>query len=187
MFEYQYDKMKEKALSKFRQLEGQRKEVMELYKTSSPAQLRFNPAPGQWNMLQVMKHIILAEKQSVMYIKRKIAKPENNLQAGIGSKFRHAILRIALFLPLKFKAPKIAEVSEKYPDFEEMKTEWDAIRDDLKSIIENSDHETLRRAIYRHPRAGMLNIKQALEFFEAHIKHHQKQVGRIRGSAEFPK
>jgi len=187
MIGYQNDKMKDRALSKFRQLESQRKEVLEMYSALSPSQLRFNPGTGQWNLLQVLQHIITAEKQSVMYIKKKLANPESSPYAGLGSNIRHAMLRIALFLPLKFKAPKIAEVSVQFPDLEAMKSEWDALRADLKSILDNCDQETLKRAIYRHPRAGMLNLKQALEFLESHIKHHQKQMGRIRLNAGFPK
>ncbi|MGF1670459.1 MAG: hypothetical protein ACFCU6_08425 [Balneolaceae bacterium] len=43
-----------------------------------------------------------------------------------------------------------------------------------------------KKTVYKHPRAGFLNIKQALEFMESHIAHHQKQIDRIMKHAAFP-
>lgn len=178
--------MKQKTLSVFTQIEAQKSDIISLYDGLSPDQLRYNPEPGKWNLLQVMSHLVTAEKQSLIYIKRKLAQHESVDKTGMGAAFRHLILRIALRLPIKFKAPKIADVSEDYPDYETMKQEWNEVRAEFEEIIENSDDAVLAKALYRHPRAGLLNIKQALEFIGIHVSHHQKQMGRIMASDGFP-
>lgn len=178
--------MKEKTLSVFTRLENQRRDIIKLYDTLSAKQLQFNPGLNEWNLLQVMRHLITAEKQSLIYIKRKIARHEDAPKTGLDSLLRHTLLKIALLLPIKFKAPKIAEVKEDYPDFEEMKSEWESIRNEMKNLIKESDDDILAKALYRHPRAGMLNIKQAIEFIKTHTAHHQKQISRIKNHPSFP-
>lgn len=178
--------MKQKTLSVFTRIEEQRSDIISLYDSLSPDQLRFNPGPGEWNLLQVMSHLVTAEKQSVIYIKRKLARHQDIPKTGFGAKIRHFILRVALILPLKFKAPKIADVAEDFPGYDLMKQEWDEARTELENIIRSSDDDLLSKALYRHPRAGFLNIKQALEFIQIHTAHHQKQIKRILNSTDFP-
>lgn len=178
--------MNKASLSTFGKLERQKKDVISLYDSLSPGQLRFNPEPGKWNLLQVLRHLVTAEKQSLAYIERKLERHETVPKTGPDSAFRHLILRIALKLPVKYKAPKIAAVTEDYPDYETMKREWNVIRTRFQEIIENRDESVLSKALYRHPRAGLLNINQAMEFFFIHISHHQKQMKRIMASTGFP-
>ncbi|MFU8813300.1 MAG: DinB family protein [Balneolaceae bacterium] len=178
--------MKKKAESTFHRLEQQRKGVMSLYDSLAAEQRTFQPEPGAWNLLQVMQHLVTAEKQSLTYIKRKMERRQDLSPAGAGARMRHLLLRIALFLPLKFKAPKIADVSDTAPDYAEMKQEWQAVREEMAQMISSADEEMLGKALYRHPRAGMLNLVQALEFFYTHIAHHQKQMRRILDASRFP-
>jgi len=175
--------MKKKCRKIFNRLETQRKEIISQYRSLTAEQLRYNPGPGEWNFLQVLRHVVTAEKQSLILIQRSLNRKESIAKTGIGSAVRHLLLKLALTLPIKYKAPKIAEVSEEYPDLEEMIDEWEQIRE----IIEKYSEEMLGKEIYRHPRAGYLNMKQALEFMEIHISHHQKQMGQIKKSqAGFP-
>jgi hypothetical protein len=178
--------LKQKTLSVFIRIEEQRSELISLYESLTPEQLRFNPGPGEWNMLQVMRHLVTAEKQSLLLIMRNIGRLDRISDAGAGAMLRHLILRVALFLPIKFKAPKVADVTEEFPDYTGMKKEWHELREEIRQLIDNGNEELFTKAIYRHPRAGDLNLKQSLEFFEMHIAHHRKQVDRIRNSPEFP-
>ncbi len=178
--------MKSKTEKAFNRLEKQRLKLFSVYRSLSDEQLRFNPDENSWNLLQVMRHLVTAEKQSLIYIQRKINKPDNTRKAGGRSMVRSFILKIALLLPIKFKAPKIAEVNEEYPDLKQMILEWDEIRNEYQEIVLNNDSEILSKELYRHPRAGLLNFKQAIEFMQDHVAHHQKQIDRIMGHSAFP-
>lgn len=171
--------MKEKTKHVFRKLEKQKREIVGFYNSLDRKQLLYTPGPGQWNLLQVMRHLVTAEQQSLKYIKRKLIHAEQSSRTGIDASIRNLLLKMALYSPLKFKAPKVAEVREEAPDLDEMKIEWEAVRDEFRTIIEENSGDTLAKAVYKHPRAGLLNVKQALEFMEAHISHHQKQMNRL--------
>lgn len=171
--------MKKKTKLVFKKIENQREEILKQYEQLTTDQLRFNPSPGRWNLLQVLRHLVTAEKMSLIYIQRKMRNHKNIPKAGLGAFFRFKILKYALILPIKYKAPKFAEVREDYPDFETMISEWDTVRSDMLDLIENSKDEILAKALYKHPRAGLLNVKQALEFIEIHTAHHRKQMDRL--------
>lgn len=176
----------ETAQEIFNRLEFQRWEILSAFDQLNAEQLRFKPAPDKWNLLQVLSHLVAAEKQSLAYIKRKLKYHEQLPKAGPGAYIRNKILQAALWLPVKFKAPRIAEVKEDDPDYDAMKSEWDNIRTEILSLIEENDSDILAKVLYKHPRAGKMNIRQALKFFESHISHHQKQVERIKNAPAFP-
>jgi hypothetical protein len=179
--------MKDITTDIFNRLEIQREAFYELYGSFSQRQLTLKPGPDSWNLVQVMRHLITAEKLSLIYIKRKISGHSGHLQgAGVGSTLRFLILKLAFMLPFKYQAPKIAQVHEENPDFNSMCNEWDIVRKEYFELIETCDRATLAKAVYRHPRAGLLNMKQALEFMEIHVAHHLKQIERIQNHPDFP-
>ena len=178
--------MKKKSIDLFNQLEEQRAKLVELYNSMSPGQRAFNPQPDAWNLLQVMRHIVTAEKQSMILIKRRIGLNKKLAKTGMAATLRYLVLKIAMILPIKFKAPKIAEVHEEYPDFESMKQEWQEVRSEMKKILDETGEEQLESTVYIHPRAGLLNMNQALGFMTNHITHHLKQIRRIQNHPSFP-
>lgn len=178
--------MKEKTTVLYNRLEAQRKKLEDMYNYLSPEQLAFKPQPNAWNLLQVMRHIVTAEKQSIIFIQRRIGLNKKLTKASLGSTLRYLILKVALILPIKFKAPKIAEVREENPNYDLMIEEWAAIRSELKQILGETDENVLATAVYKHPRAGLLNMDQALGFMRDHIKHHLKQVSRIQNHSSYP-
>jgi len=178
--------MKEQAISKFNKLEKLREKFLNLYRQQNRDQIQFRPEPDSWNMLQVMRHIVTAESRSLIYIKRKMNDTEKLPKVDFMTKVRALLLKSALALPIKFKAPKIAEVKEDNPDFESTVEEWDKVRNELEELLKNADEEVFSKTIYKHPRAGYLTLKQTISFMEDHIEHHLKQVNRIMNHPQFP-
>ncbi len=178
--------MKRKTLEAFDRLEKQRQKMQTLYKEFNNEQLRFKPEPESWSMLQVLRHLVTAESQSLKLIKRKISRADELASVNVQARGRALLLKIALALPLKFKAPKIADVQEEAPDFEELLNEWNSVRNGFHELLTESDDKNFVKTVYKHPRAGYLSFKHAIEFMEDHIRHHQKQIERIRGDRNFP-
>ena len=178
--------MKQKTEEAFNRLEKQRHKLQSFYKEFSGEQLKFKPDPGSWSMVQVLRHLVTAESQSLKLMKRKISRADELASVNVQARGRALLLKIALALPLKFKAPKIAEVQEEAPDFEKLLNEWTQVRNDFHALLSETGDENYAKTVYQHPRAGYLTLKQAIEFMEDHIRHHQKQIERIRGDKNFP-
>lgn len=152
---------------------------------ASTDQQQFKAEQASWNMLQVMEHLMMAEKLSMDYL---IAKNYANARKGgrTAAFFRSLGLRFMLQSPLRFKAPRSLPEPAENPDPEVLLQKWEQVREAMYEYLHHFPEEKLSMMIYRHPRAGWLTIHQALKFFEDHMLHHRKQLLRIRQAAEFP-
>lgn len=91
------------------------------------------------------------------------------------------VLVISQRLPgLKFKAPRaVVEITPSLTDLEQISKEWAEVRADLKALLEKIPAGQEKKLIYKHVRAGRLNILHALKFFREHIIHHTPQIKRL--------
>ena len=173
-------------VTQLKELEQLRMDLVEKYDGYNTAQLTFQPDPAHWNLLQVLDHIVTSEKMSAIYMKRQLTAKKYPPAPGFKSTVRYIILKVALRLPFRYKAPSIVDATGKTPKLNDLKMSWEIIRGELKTIIETTDPELLELGIYKHPRAGLLDMAGALDFLARHIRHHQKQIDRITASEGFP-
>ncbi|UOQ70400.1 DinB family protein [Hymenobacter cellulosilyticus] len=141
-----------------------------------------SPGTGQWSAAQVVQHLLVAETGIGQYISKKIQQEEGLRKTSFLTFVRSRVLRLALRLPfLRFKAPKYlaALTPETAPPLPELRTEWQRVRRQLEQTLNEFPSPLLNRDIFKHPRSGMLNIYQTLDFMVDHVLHHQKQLERI--------
>ena len=140
--------------------------------------LNQKPSSEQWSVLEVMHHLMMAEKGSLAYLNKKIKylNEKRPAKSGITEMLRSFALTGFLRSPIKAKSPKkIAE----FPDglnFADTQQDWWQLRSDLDQFLENLPNDVLKLAIYKHPLAGRLNIYQCLNFFQAHFDRHRGQI-----------
>ncbi|GIV33890.1 MAG: hypothetical protein KatS3mg031_1425 [Chitinophagales bacterium] len=171
----------------FNALETQRKKLLSRIAGFSHEQQNYRPAPQAWSMLQVLNHLIYAEANTVKYLDKKILAVNSIPKSGAGSRIRLFILNSALRSPFRFKAPKAAlPHQEEVYIFENLRAEWDQVRQQMHAFLNHLDAASARKLIFRHPIAGRFNIHQTLSFIEEHIRHHEKQIDRIAASSGFP-
>lgn len=140
------------------------------------------PAPGQWSAAQVVHHLLMAETGIGQYIDKKLQQTDELKKAGVAHTLKSLLLRVLLRLPFtKFEAPTRikALTTEVVPPLPELQQEWAAVRRRLEQTLNEYPGKLLGRAIFKHPRSGMLTIYQTLDFMLDHVLHHQRQLERI--------
>lgn len=145
-------------------------------------QATVSPGPGQWSAAQVVQHLLVSETGIGQYIDRKLRDPDTLRESDIKAFIRSRLLRLALRLPFtRFKVPRyLAELTPtEVPPLPELRTQWEATRRQLERLLNEYPSKLLSRAIFKHPRSGMLTIHQTLDFMLDHVLHHQKQMERI--------
>lgn len=163
----------------FETIEKQKKDLLLHIDLLSPTQLQQH-VPGQWSLGQVFAHLITSEKLSVQYLKKKYLGIEEQPRTGIIEELKMLTLVISQRLPFKFKAPKV--VVDNTPSFKDAATiaeAWAATRAEMKDLLSQFTADQLTRKVYKHPVAGKLNIRQALQFFQEHLIHHTPQIKRL--------
>lgn len=144
-------------------------------------QLNHRPSDGGWSVLQVLHHLILAETASLGYIEKKLSFKPTLEKAGLRSEWRLFVVDFYFRMPIKFKAPKGVD-REALPDRSDFKTtkeQWEAQRKLLRQTLSHLPEEQFNRELYKHPFAGKMTLRQMLQFFDMHIKRHQKQINRV--------
>ena len=141
------------------------------------------PGPGQWSAAQVVQHLLVAETGIGQYIEKKLHHSEDLEKGSLAHVLKSLLLRGLLRLPFtRFKAPaRLADLTpEQVAPLAQLHEEWQSVRRRLEQTLNEYPSTLLDRAIFKHPRSGMLTIYQTLDFMLDHVLHHQKQLGRIR-------
>lgn len=168
--------MRERVLKKYAKLQALKTAFVSRLSGVPEDRLQLQPGPGRWSAAQIMDHIASAEAGSLEYIRKKTRDPEAVPAAGFMCAVRTLALVVTLATPLKFKAPRVVADVPDNPPVDGGLARWEAVRVDLKGMIETLPEELMARALFRHPVAGRMNMSQTLDFMIAHLKHHTKQL-----------
>jgi uncharacterized damage-inducible protein DinB len=164
----------------FDSLENLRKTLFNELENLDEKSLNFQPAPDAWSRLQVIHHLIIVEKGSLRYMRKKTRSFPLAKKLGIGSEIRSALFTISLRLPFRYKMPgKGLAPSEDDLLLSDLKQEWTEHRAEFEEFLGQFTPETLRFVVFKHPAAGYFTISQTLRFIEEHVNHHMKQLKRI--------
>jgi hypothetical protein len=144
-----------------------------------------NKAPEiqKWSPSQIMNHLILSEKLSIAYCKKKLSFNPKLKKAGVMSILRTAMIRAYLHSPLKIKAPEYISTPNlpSQDSLENLKQNWELVRRDLKAFILELPEELIDKEIYKHPFGGRISTMGMLKVMDAHFENHQKQIFRAIG------
>ncbi|WKV11169.1 DinB family protein [Marivirga harenae] len=161
-----------------------------LLQVFSPEQLNFHPEVGSWSMLDVMQHLYTSEHISLQFMQNFDFNRKNE-KVGLKAAVKTMMLVNRLNSRKKYQAPKILgekkeslNISE---DPHQFSHQWDKIRSDMFTFLTDFDKEKIGHFIFSHPAVGKLNILQTMQFFVAHMKHHQYQIETINHHKNFPK
>lgn len=169
------------------QLERSRIHLEQLLKGYPAEALNKTPPQGGWSPAEVLKHILDVESATLTYCVNKLQKHGTGLKAAGFRERRNALLlRLALWSPLRFRAPSaLPEVKGPY-NAETLLGQWAELRKRYQAFVAAFPPELRQAGLFRHPRAGMLTLDQTLAFLRAHLNRHSKQLKRaLPRSAQF--
>ncbi len=164
--------------SQFDTLEFLRQDILKITEGIDNEILKKNPSDNEWSVIEICNHLMVIEQLSIGYIRNKIEKADQAKPVNFKSKIRGFIMRIALSLPLKFKAPKAVSQIPAPKSFSDLSMIWDMTRKELWKVIEKVPEGSYNKAFFKHPFSGYMTIEDMLDFFIVHNKHHIKQIKR---------
>jgi hypothetical protein len=167
---------------RFDRLEITRSRVLARLEGHDRTRLNRPRADGGWSVLQILHHVIAAEAGTLRYISKKMLAGTSLPRAGLKSRLRLWALRVTLASPLRFRAPgTIGDVPDE-TDPAELKAHWDDVRVSGKELLDGFPGELLDRMVFRHGFVGLMGLPDTLDFLQAHLDHHVRQVDRGLGS-----
>tara|TARA_B110000967_G_scaffold46102_1_gene46443 strand:+ start:1254 stop:1790 length:537 start_codon:yes stop_codon:yes gene_type:complete len=143
-------------------------------------ELNFKPSENEWSISQVVEHLIESETGVNKYINFKLKNIKEQPKAGIRSFLNSKVLNKKLKSNEKFKVPKVLSEPELGNDYSDLKEKWDNSRMFLIKTVETFPKGKIKKAIFNHPVAGLLNMHQTMLFLINHLDHHIPQIDALR-------
>jgi hypothetical protein len=134
---------------------------------------------GGWSALQVLHHVVTAEEGTRRYISKKMLAGTSLPPAGVVSGLRRLVLQLANASPFRFKAPAVTAAAPPVIDPKELRDRWQEVRADWRGLLEGFPEELLDRMVFRHVFVGLMGLPDTLDFLQAHLDHHARQVRRL--------
>jgi hypothetical protein len=142
------------------------------------------PGPGQWNVQEVLEHLVLAERGGYDLIRTAAERwrAGDPVWSGDSENAGQAIEQVIerTWKPRE-TAPESATPTGRWSAgiWAAHLSSCDALLSDLPAVLAGLP---LERVIYPHFLCGPLDVVQRLEFLRFHLERHAEQVRRIRAA-----
>jgi hypothetical protein len=139
----------------------------------------FQPS-GEWSMAQVIEHLLASEGGTLGYMKKKSSSGWDSLEeAAVEHNEKSTAINARLESNERYKAPDVLPEPGNTASIEELFQQWNLLREDLHAFLQTIEPAHFNKLVFRQPAAGMLSVLHALEFMDAHLRHHLPQIERI--------
>lgn len=172
--------MQKDILALLRAFDEMEAERMATFSKFDPTDSKYSRAAsdGGWSVAQVCIHLSGAEAQGLAYMRKKLSGGAVD-RATFNTWYRATLLRLALWLPIRYKAPSILKDPDASIPFADAMAKWTDGRTQLRQFIAEFPADKIDAEVFKHPAAGKITIMQTLRFMREHQNHHVKQVRRI--------
>lgn len=143
----------------------------------APAHLTRKDPPDRWSPLEIVEHLVLAER-SVFRDLDALADLEEAPQRFRGRLLR-LLVEVILRGPFRVRVPARSMAPSGSWSLEECGVEWRRNHTRLRAYVESLSDAGCQRAIFTHPVSGPLTVSQAIHLMSVHLGTHERQLDRV--------
>ena len=184
-------------------LEHQRADLLAGLARLSHLQLEHRPNPSEWSIAAVIDHLAATEEAVVEMAERVRARGRGEMatiEAAAGSArvrgvrrrvrlwYRRLLVSAVLTAGVRVRMPRRVIEMVGTPDPRSAAAavaRWETARTRLARYVTTLGPGDERRPMFHHPLVGWLDHRRGLKFVQRHIRHHERQIGRIRKAGGF--
>jgi hypothetical protein len=163
---------------KLQAFDARRKALLDEMESLEPGKLLARPLPGKWSILEIVEHLVLAERVVFQGMPEpsqiKIREPR------LKHRIRYLIVMFVLRTGIPVGVVSPAMLPRGNRDLTELRRLWDENRAWLLAYIESLGPGGIRRAALRHPVAGPITLRQAVVMSRVHLDRHIRQIRRLQ-------
>jgi DinB superfamily len=172
--------MTSRLLLSLSRLERRTRSLLDELCTWTPEQLRFRPFPASWSALELIEHLMLAERAVLQMMRGCMGEAHEVIMSD---RFRSAMVLGMMALPLRLKVPHAVNQltpSKMPPDLMSLCDSWSEDRRVLAEFLAGLSVVDRKLGVFRHPAGGWTTAGGALLFLRLHLWHHSYQFRRLR-------
>jgi hypothetical protein len=155
-----------------------RRGLLDEMEALDPALLVAKPIAGKWSMVEIIEHLVLAERA----VFKGLPDPSRLVERhrDLGNRVRYVLVLFILTSGIPVRTPSSAMVPQGERGLAELRRLWDESQRWLRSCIAHLGPEAGRKAVFEHPIAGPLTVSQAVRMAQVHVDGHVRQIRRLR-------
>jgi uncharacterized damage-inducible protein DinB len=134
--------------------------------------------PDEWSLTEVIEHLVIAERNFTPGFEQ--ASAAKGFEA-IPKRIRRKVVLFVLRNAFKVPTPSDKVVPKGVDTLETLLPEWNTLRERTSKSLDNKSQDQLNYLVFKHPRAGDLNLLEALDFLDAHMTYHRKRAKQVFG------
>ncbi|MFM1931872.1 MAG: hypothetical protein RL226_1175 [Bacteroidota bacterium] len=164
----------------FARMEEEKDAILESVRALTKEERAFHP-PSGWNALQILEHILISEKGTLGYMKKKTQLKAEEMEV-VDDQSREATAQLvaALHSENRWSAPSVLPEPTGAHSLDALSEEWTLLRDDFRVFLHELPAEYDQRKVFNHPFSGRIGLLDTLDFLAGHIKHHAFQLDRLK-------
>jgi hypothetical protein len=143
----------------------------------SGAGLSFKAGPDKWSIVEVVEHLVIAEKSLVKQLSANI--PDSTLDPDAKTPEKHQTVIKVMERDIEVDVPHESLEPHGNIALEDLRKQWNDIRKKLPDLLAAIKPEKKDDPVFKHPYGGPLNIFDTLQFFEVHFDNHMRHIDRI--------
>ncbi len=174
-------------LNKYRRYKKLVVQLLNQYSQLRVDQQLFKVDENSWSIAHVYQHLLQVEQMCHKTISARVESGVYH-NSEIRNTWRYFLLTAALKSPRNFKVPKSAPPAIHVLEVDEstIVRDWNSIYTEFETFLSNFPAKLENKLVYKHPIAGPLKISHAIGFLSAHLKHHLRQIQKIRKHPLYP-
>lgn len=169
--------MATRAQERIQELDRRRRELLDLAAALPAAALPAKPATGGWSVLEIIEHLVLAERAILL----DLPDPATLVDRPRGFRARcfYPLVLGILAWRIPVKVPSRRMLPGGGRSLAELRARWDENLAWLTAYAAGQDPARAQPAAFLHPVAGPLTLDQALRMALLHLEIHRRQVHRL--------
>jgi hypothetical protein len=141
---------------------------------TSAADLEARPIPGKWSILEIVEHLVIAERDVMMGLPDPSRLVAGDRKAADRIKYQLVLFVLWSGIPVQVPSPRMLPQGGR--SLLELRRLWDENRAWLRSCLDYLGTAGASRAVLRHPVAGPLTVPMAIRLGQVHIDAHLRQI-----------
>jgi hypothetical protein len=146
--------------------------------TLEPDKLTARPLVGKWSILEIVEHMVLAER----FIFRGLPAPSTLKERE--PELRHTLRYLLVMAVLRARIPVPVPAAGMKPvgsgDLAVLRRLWDENQSWLSTYIAARKEKPSRSTALKHPAVGPLTLGQAIRMGQVHLDLHTRQIRRLQ-------
>jgi hypothetical protein len=148
----------------------------------SGEELSFKAGPDRWSVVQVVEHLVIAEKSLLKQLSTHV--PTSTLDPEAKTPEKHQTVIKVMERDIEVDVPHESLEPHGNIALENLLTQWNDIRTKLPGLLAEIKPEKKDDPVFQHPYGGPLDIADTLQFFEVHFDNHMRHIDRILAQAK---